>query len=262
MVLWLAVGLLVKRQSKLSFFHLILPSVCVAWSILPVGAIDLHDYNVALRLYSRHQIADALKVVNRQIRGAPGFGPAYALRANIYCAQDKNILAIKDIDKAVALEGSDKNPDYYEIAARAHYQNGDARGAIKALDRAIKIDPAGDLYYRVRSKMWTILKDEKKALVDASSAIRVQKPQVAANYKTRGDIYMQMGKYDLAAADYTAAIDRVPRKNGLDVDFEKYYSSRALAYEKLGKKDLAAKDRARVQTVVKDGWGAFMYDDK
>ena len=242
-------------------YNLVLFGLFAFGAFVPACAEAVKDYNIALRLYSHHQIADALKVVNRQIKAAPNFGPAYALRANIYCAQDKNILAIKDIEKAVALEGSDKNPDYYEIAARAHYQNGDPRGAIKALDRAIKIDPAGDLYYRVRSKMWTILKDDKKALADANCAIRVQKPQVTANYKTRGDIYMHMGKYDLAAVDYTAAIDRVPRKNGLDVDFEKYYSSRALAYEKLGKKDLAAKDKARVQSVVKDGWGAFMYDD-
>jgi tetratricopeptide (TPR) repeat protein len=227
----------------------------------PVRSETARDYNMALRLFTRHQISDSLTAVNRQIKAAPNFGPAYALRANIYCAQDKNKLALEDIDKALGLEGTRKNPDYYEIAARAHYQNGDVRSAVGALDKAIKLDPNCDDYYRVRSKMWTLLNDEKRAFADINEAIRVQDPRADSNYKVRGDIYMHMKKYEEAAADYTSAIKRLSARNRMDVDLEKFYSSRAAAYEKLGKRDLAAKDKAKVQSVVKDGWGAFLYED-
>lgn len=247
-------------QFRKAVVSLITLSAFAAGACLPVNAQASKDYNTAARLFSHHQIADALVAVNRVIQSSPNFGPAYALRADIYCAQDKNKLAIQDIAKAVSIEGADKNPDYYEVAARAHYQSGDPKGAIEALSHAIKIDPTGDVYWRMRSKMWTILKDEKKALSDINSAIKVQSGKSIANWKVRGDIYMQQGKYDLAAADYTSAIQRIAKGKDRDVDSEKLYSIRALAYQKLGRKDLAAKDTAKVQSVVKDGWGAFLYD--
>lgn len=249
-------------QFKKTVINLVIAVTCLLAGVCHSARAQVSkDYNRAVNLFSHHQIADALLAVNRSIQHSPNFGPAYALRANIYCAQDKNKLALRDVAKAVEIEGADKNPDYYEVAARAHYQNGDPKGAIEALSRAIKIDPHEDSYWRMRSKMWTILHDEKKALSDVNNAIKVQSPKAIANWKVRGDIYMQQCKFDLAAADYSSAIQRISKGKDRDVDSEKLYSIRALAYQKLGRKDLAAKDTAKVQSVVKDGWGAFLYDE-
>lgn len=73
------------------------------------------------------------------------------------------------------------------------------------------------------------------AIEDDTTAIKLT-PDSAFAYRDRGDCYRQTGKYDLAVADYTKAIQLDSAKSSSN------YWRRAKAYEKLNKVDLAKQD--------------------
>ena len=149
---------------------------------------------------------------------------------------------------------------YYESRARLKFELNDLDGAVADMDKAIQINPKGDHLYRVRSKFYILQKKDDKALADLNKSIACQDKDQESTYRCRGDLYLRLKKYDLAVKDYTAAINCSAKKKD-DRSMELDYSGRAKAYEKLGKMDLAAADRKKVQAVVKDGWGAFLYED-
>jgi tetratricopeptide (TPR) repeat protein len=73
------------------------------------------------------------------------------------------------------------------------------------------------------------------AIEDDTAAIKLA-PESALAYRDRGDCYRLSGKYDLALADYTKAIQLDSTKSSSN------YWRRAKAYEKLNNANLAKQD--------------------
>jgi len=90
--------------------------------------------------------------------------------------------------------------------------------------------------YTVRGLARRAQKNFVGALADCDTAIKLQ-PDVPQVFVDRGDCYMQSGKYELALADYTKAVQIDDTKSG-DI-----YLHRAGAYEKMKKPELAKQDR-------------------
>lgn len=61
-------------------------------------------------------------------------------------------------------------------------------------------------------------------------------------YYNRGRAYFKLGNYQKAIGDYTIAIEISPQS--------KYYSDRAVAYEKIGETEKAALDNLRAITTI------------
>lgn len=166
-------------------------------------------------------------------------------------------LALRDLNRALEIDS--RNWHDFDVRARIRYELNDIDGAIADATKAAQLAPREDSIYRFRSKMHSLQKNDAKALADLTTAIAVhQGPGEEGNYRLRADIYVRMKKYDMAIKDYTTAIDAVNKRDDKPDLLERYYSSRADAYEKIGKKVLAAADRKRAQALVKDGWGAFL----
>lgn len=89
--------------------------------------------------------------------------------------------------------------------------------------------------YGVRALAKRAQKNFAGAIEDSTIAIKLA-PESALAYRDRGDAYRQSGKYDLAVADYTKAIQLDSSKGSSN------YWRRAKAYEILNNVDLARKD--------------------
>ena len=61
-------------------------------------------------------------------------------------------------------------------------------------------------------------------------------------YYNRGRAYFKMGNYQKAIGDYTMAIEISPKS--------KYYSDRAVTYEKIGENEKAALDNIKALTAI------------
>jgi tetratricopeptide (TPR) repeat protein len=85
-----------------------------------------------------------------------------------------------------------------------------------------------------RADLLLSLNKLQPALLDVNEALKYS--QGSAEYKVRGDVYMGLGKYKEAVADYTDAIKRGAPDALL-------YKMRAAAYDKLGETKLAQQDR-------------------
>lgn len=216
------------------------------------------DLHLGQRLISHNNYREAIKVLDRAIQQSPGLDNAYGLRGEAYLQLEKRKQARADLDRAIAINGT-KWP-YYESRSRLKFELNDLDGAIADLNKAIQIDPKGDHLYRLRSKFYILQNKDDKALADLNKAILCNDNDPEGTLRNRGDLYFKMKKYELALKDYTAAINASEKKKD-DHSLELDYSARAKAYEMLGKKELAAADRKKVQSVVKDGWGAFLDQD-
>lgn len=89
--------------------------------------------------------------------------------------------------------------------------------------------------FTTRAQARRAQKNYAGAIEDETTAIKLA-PESAFAYRDRGDCYRQTGKYDLAVADYTKAIQLDSTKSSSN------YWRRAKAYEKLNKGDLAKQD--------------------
>ncbi len=227
-------------------------------TISPAYADSNADLKLGQRLVLHNHYREAIKVLDRAIQQNPRLDNAYGLRGEAYLQLEKRKHAQADLDRAIAMNS--KGWPYYESRARLKFELNDLDGAVEDMTIALKINPKADYLYRLRSKFYILQNRDDKALADLNSSIACQDSDQEGTYRNRGDLYFRLKKYDLAVKDYTAAILASERKKD-DKSLELDYSARANAYEKLGKRELAAADRKKVQSVVKDGWGAFLDQD-
>jgi tetratricopeptide (TPR) repeat protein len=89
--------------------------------------------------------------------------------------------------------------------------------------------------YSVRALARRAQKNFAGAIEDDTLVIKLA-PESALAYRDRGDAYRQSGKYDLAVADYTKAIQLDSAQGSSN------YWRRAKAYEKLNQAALAKQD--------------------
>ena len=102
-------------------------------------------YDEARAALKKGQLDTALAKVNRAIRIEPREASFYSLRGEINVAREKGKTALKDLDRAVAL-----NPDYYRpllVRGMARRQVGALSGASSDLERSVALLPTAEGYY-------------------------------------------------------------------------------------------------------------------
>ncbi|MDZ4837984.1 MAG: tetratricopeptide repeat protein [Candidatus Melainabacteria bacterium] len=237
---------------------LIVAGIMVIFNVSAAHADANADLQRGIRQLQHNHFREAIECFNRAVAQNPRLDYAYGLRGQAYLELEKRQPAMRDINHAITLNSH--NWTYWENRSRLKFELNDLDGAIADATRALQIDPKQDGIYRLRSKYYILKKDNVKALADLTKAIEFQDSHEISSYRNRADLYFNTKKYELAVKDYTTSISLTGTKQKDDRSLEHDYSARANAYEKLGKKQLAAADRKKVQAIVKDGWGAFLYD--
>ena len=122
---------------------------------------------------------------------------------NAYEAQDYRG-AIKNLNRCVKLNPN--NAEAYKVMGNAKLKlfNSDARGAILAYTKAIEIDPNFAKAYRNRGAVKSSLNDYVGAIEDFSKAIEAD-PSYALAYRDRAKAKEQEGNFEGAKIDIKAA---------------------------------------------------------
>ena len=98
------------------------------------------------------------------------------------------------------VSGKAGNADYYDKLGRTHTSVENFAEALKALDRAIAIDPNRASSYNARGFANLLLKRYGRAVADFSEAIRLN-PYYANAYHNRAVARRRTGERDSALAD-------------------------------------------------------------
>lgn len=167
-------------------------------------------------------IADATKAIELN----PDLANAYFARAHVYLDTKKSELAITDYDRVLEL-----SPNIYLVVmafvhrSRGHWQLGLLNQAIQDAIMALELEPDLAAALKIEPSMATWHGMGLDAIV-------------ATAYINRGLAYDEQGSVDVAAADYTAAIQRDP-------EFAEAYGNRAKTYVSMGLYQQALADANR-----------------
>jgi len=126
-------------------------------------------------------------------------GAAVLLAAVLSACATQPSIKISDITEARAL--SDEALDMFA--------QGDAAGALTALNAVISYGSIDDADYARRAAVHGTLKNYDKALVDASRSVELA-PRAWRRYLERAVLLQRVGKYDAAIADLDAAFALQP----------------------------------------------------
>ncbi|MDB5460944.1 MAG: putative exported protein of unknown function with repeat [Caulobacteraceae bacterium] len=185
--------------------------------------VSLDDLNESLRLadsagarfnratvyLDQYRFDDAVDDLTRAIALGGQEADVYAQRGHAYVYTGQLELALKDLDEAVK-----RQPDYgfaYRTRGHAYLNANQDDKALADETRAIALDPKDMEAYWLRAYVYRYRKKQiDKAVADYSHALAIN-PADSANRTGRAEAYEQLGRYDLAAADYEDWIRRNPK---------------------------------------------------
>ena len=186
-------------------------------------AID--DYSRAIEsnpAYSEayHGRGQALKEVGKTLQAIADYSKAIALRPSYYIAYNSRGIAlqelgrfteaIEDYTRAIALK-----PDDYRIynnRAVAFSATGRLDKAFEDYSSAIVLDPSSYTTYNNRCMVLQKMGQNLRAIEDCDRAIALN-PGFAEAYLNRGNLYLGVGKKDLAEADFQKAAELGGKKD-------------------------------------------------
>ena len=136
--------------------------------------------------------------------------------------------ALANINQALNMDSTDVN--FLAQKANIYYENGNAKAAVAEWDKVLEMQPEYGFGYYRRGWFKELSGDLEGGLEDLSMAI-VLEPKEPYFYETRGDLYLKLGKRDLAEADFKKVIEieDIPEK----------YECIQYAYQGLGLYDKA-----------------------
>ncbi len=123
---------------------------------------------------------------------------AFAINANLYYQKRQYVLALKEIDKAIALEP--ENADYYRRRGAVLHAMKRYDEALKFKNKAIALEPDNASYYDSRGATLHGMGRYCEALIDYNRAIALD-PNNASYYNSRGITLHALKRYDEALQD-------------------------------------------------------------
>ena len=112
--------------------------------------------------------------------------------------------ALANINQALNMDSTDVN--FLAQKANIYYENGNAKAAVAEWDKVLEMQPEYGFGYYRRGWFKELSGDLEGGLEDLSMAI-VLEPKEPYFYETRGDLYLKLGKRDLAEADFKKVIE-------------------------------------------------------
>jgi tetratricopeptide (TPR) repeat protein len=146
----------------------------------------------------------ALSCFNEAIRADPSNARAFEKRAETHFDQKQWPKCIADASEAIRL--SPEFVDAYVIRARAYTMGDGSEGkALKDIEKAIALDPSQPKPYYVRAVLCSLVNDRKGMYADLGKAIKLD-PKYAAAFEYRAGKYFEDKEYESAIADASKAI--------------------------------------------------------
>jgi len=166
-------------------------------------------FNRATVYLDHYRFDDAIDDLTKAI-GLGGQGAdVYAERGHAYVYTGRLNLAFKDLNEAIK-----RQPDYgfaYRTRGHAYLNDNQDDKAIADETKAIALDPKDMEAYWLRAYAYRYRKKQiDKAIADYTRALGID-PADSTNRTSRAEAYEQIGRYDLAAADYDDWIRRNPK---------------------------------------------------
>ena len=126
-------------------------------------------------------------------------------RATVSLALHDLPSASGEIDKALSLRPDGANT--LTLKANIRAAAGDADGALAAVDRAVELSPNSGIAYNLSCYVRAVYNRNlaEKALPDCNKALELL-PKSPNVLDSRGFVYLRLGRYEEAIADYNAAI--------------------------------------------------------
>ncbi|MEJ2363325.1 MAG: tetratricopeptide repeat protein [Deltaproteobacteria bacterium] len=173
------------------------------------GNDALHYYNLGEK-----SSIDSRKIdyFNKALQLNPNLVEAYEKRAILYYFQRRYERAIEDYTRVLALWPD--NLEAYRIRGMAFLKKGEFDLAISDFDHALELDPKLVSAYSYRAEAYRLKGMKERAIRDASRAINLKGGDLRAlanAYSTRAKTYQQLGKEDLAEADFKKSYELDPR---------------------------------------------------
>jgi tetratricopeptide (TPR) repeat protein/tRNA A-37 threonylcarbamoyl transferase component Bud32 len=161
---------------------------------------------------------DARSELDGAIRLWPNRAALHRQRGRLAVAQGDPDRALKDFDRAVALEPpgdpglAEDHAERGRILQRRHLYD----DAVRAYDLALEVRPDYALVHRFRAEALLELRRYEDALKAFDAYLRYEKGTVPADvYRGRGVTYAKLGRYAEAIADYSRALAQEPRSPGM-----------------------------------------------
>lgn len=132
---------------------------------------------------------------------------AFALRAGAYGDAEDLTRALEDINEAIRLD-AEREPVYFGIRSQLHKRAGNKKGEIEDYAQFIKGSPKD---FAVRNALcWelALLNDPTSALKHCNDSLRLMYSPNTLD--SRGLVYLKLGEFDKAIADYNAALELKP----------------------------------------------------
>jgi tetratricopeptide (TPR) repeat protein len=175
------------------------------------------------------------------IRLGPGDKSSYLYRGDAYQSKGELDRAIADYNAALKLDATDA--DTHVRRGRAHFAKGEMDAAIADYTEAIWLDPKNTYAYSNRAVAYQAKADYAHAIADNDELLRLEPTDAAAwnercwnralarqfeqalpdcneslrlkpdanTFDSRGFVYLQLGAYDKAIADYDEALQLDPK---------------------------------------------------
>jgi tetratricopeptide (TPR) repeat protein len=134
----------------------------------------------------------------------PGHGPEWSYHILVAALIDLGHFkeALESLDRAPA--SFQKNLVFLEDRGILYVQLRQYEKSIDLFSQIIKANPSNNYYYRERARAYLLAKKPAQAVVDFTTAIK-REPTESSVYSGRAEAYKQLGKMDLARADYAKA---------------------------------------------------------
>lgn len=164
-----------------------------------------HAYmNRGLTFVGKGQLDEAIKDFDKAVALNPSFYEAYSNRGGAFEKMGRLDRAVEDFNRAIAL-----NPRY----ANAYFNRGVAYGkagsyddSIASFNKSLEIDPGKVDAYVSRGVSYALMGQQEKALTDFNMAIELNQNYAQA-YFNRGNLYVTTGRKNLAIPDFQRACD-------------------------------------------------------
>jgi serine/threonine-protein kinase len=177
-------------------------------SVLARHALALRDYDEAMRL-------------------EPGRVSNHLERGQLYRSMGVLAKALEDLDAAIALQPG--SAGLHAVRAEIRTEAGDAQGAFADYSLVIAQQPTIGSFRRQRAALLAgPLARPQEALQEYAELIRIGDD--FSDCEDRGDLNARLGCWEVAAADYDAALEREPYFDALDP----IYAKRAAVLARLG----------------------------
>lgn len=202
---------------------------------------------------ARHRLEaalnDSVQAATRTIEKGPESDGLYIRRGYFLCLLGAYDRAVRDFDRALAINDRNHEAFYYRAVCRKH--QGDYGGAAGDLKAALSIFPDDGSYYTELGNLYLGQGRYQEALEYLHKA-QEKNPDDGVTHLLRGTCYYLLKKYDRAIADLSKAI-------GLGHDLEKACFLRANCYKEQERTDLAVQDYSRVIKLNPEHFRAYFH---